>query len=424
MPSFSDLPAMKVFCADILSVLDSITFVSALVSQSLTRPRDFADHERLDQRMCKLTAVSKFYSARSRRRREAHSIQHSKSSASFPRRLPGLPIVFVFSVLLLAPISRARTINENFAAPFQNGWQIFGNTNLFHSNPANQNLEVTWDSRESNSFFYFPLGTTLGRSDDFTIEFDLRLNDIVSGIEPGKTTGLEIGFGFFNFATATNSSFSRGAFGGAPGLVEFDYFPKGYYEFGGMTYEVDATTTPTFISTNSFDYAPTIFAPYIQELPTNVVAHVQMNFTASNQTLVTLVTTNGAPLFQPPDVVLTDTNVSAFTASDDYRVDTFSINSYSSAGDDFDSVLGHGIVDNVRLSYPMPVENFTGGFVAGIWQVSFSSRPNWVYTLERTADFQSWAAASSTVPGNGGVLLLQDSAPLPQRAFYRVRATR
>jgi hypothetical protein len=104
----------------------------------------------------------------------------------------------------------------------------------------------------------------------------------------------------------------RGSFGGAPGLVEFDYFPKGYFEFGGMTFEVAATTTPTFISTNSFDYAPTIFAPYIMELPTNIVVHIQMNFTSSNQTLVTLLTTNGSPFFHPPDVVITDTNVSVY----------------------------------------------------------------------------------------------------------------
>ena len=105
-------------------------------------------------------------------------------------------------------------------------------------------------------------------------------------------------------------------------------------------------------------------------------------------------------------------------------MDTFSITSYSSSGDDFDSVLGHGIVDNVTLTYPMPVENLRGAFAGGIWQVSFSSRTNWTYALERTEDFQSWAAASSTFPGNGGVLLLQDAAPLPQNAFYRVRATR
>jgi len=334
-------------------------------------------------------------------------------------------LAIIPGALLIASVSFAKTVSQDFATdPLHNGWQAFGNTNLFHWNPTNQNLEVTWDSRQSNSFFFVPLGTSLTRNDDFSVEFDLLLNDIVSGIEPGKTGGLEIGFGFFNFGTATNTTFMRGSFGGAPNLVEFDYFPKGYFEFGGQTFEVAATTTPTFISTNSFDYAPTIFAPYIMELPTNTVVHVQMSFTSSNQTLATLLTTNGATLFQPPDVVLTDTNTSAFTASDDYRVDTFSINSYSSAGDDFDSVFGHGIVDNVVISFPLPIENFIGFFSNGVWQASFSSRSNWVYTLERTMDFQSWTAVSPIVPGNGAALLLQDSAALPQNAFYRVRATR
>ena len=334
-------------------------------------------------------------------------------------------LALISAALLVASAAVAKTISQNFATnPLQTGWEEFGNTNLFHWNSANQNLEVTWDSRETNSFFYVPLGTSLTRNDDFSIEFDLLLNDIVSGVEPGKTGGLEIGFGLFSFATATNTSYMRGSFGGAPNLVEFDYFPKGYFVFGGQTFDVAATATPTFISTNSFDYAPTIFAPYIMELPTNLVVHIQMNFTASNQTLVTLLTTNGVTLFQPPDVVLTDTNTSAFTASDDYRVDTFSINSYSSAGDDFDSVFGHGIVDNVVISYPLPIENFTGSFSNSVWQASFSSRSNWVYTLERTMDFQSWTTVSPTVSGNGAVLVLQDSTPLSQNAFYRVRAAR
>jgi len=337
---------------------------------------------------------------------------------------------FVFSTfvsvgLLATSVLNAKTVHQDFSSdPLQNGWKEFGNTNLFHWNSTNQNLEATWDSRESNSFFYIPLGTSLTRNDDFTLEFDLLLNDIVSGIEPGKTGGLEIGFGFFNFATATNASFMRGSFGSAPGLVEFDYFPKGYFEFGGQTFEVAATSTPTFISTNSFDYAPTVFAPYIAELPTNLTVHVQMTFTASNQTLVSLLTTNGTTFFQPPDVVLTDTNMSAFTASDDYRVDTFSINNYSSAGDDFDSVFGHGIVDNIVITYPLPLENFAGSFSNGVWQATFSSRTNWTYTLERTTDFQSWTSVSPTISGDGLVSALQDATTPPQNAFYRVRATR
>lgn len=385
MPSFSDLPGMKVFL-----FRHSVRCLHFRAGLSIINP----------------SAILRTVKDRS-------------------AMLKALLVVIVTVASLVTDPSFAATASENFASdPLQNGWREFGNTNLFHWNPTNQNLEVTWDSRETNSFFHFPLGTILSRSDDFTVEFDLLLNDIASGIESGKTGGLEIGVGFLNFSTATNANFMRGAFGGAPNLFEFDYFPKGYYEFGGMTYEVAATATPTFISTNSFDYAPTIFAPYIEELPTNLVAHFRLSFTASNQTLVTLLTTNGTPFFQPPDVVLTDTNVSAFAASDDYRLDTFSISSYSSVGDDFDSVLGHGIVDNVTITYPFPIENLIGAFTNGIGQVSFASRSNWVYVLERTADFGSWNDVSTTVPGNGGSLLLQDLTPPLRSAFYRIRATR
>jgi hypothetical protein len=76
------------------------------------------------------------------------------------------------------------------------------------------------------------------------------------------------------------------------------------------------------------------------------------------------------------------------------------------------------------ISYPLPIENFTGFFSNGVWQATFSSRSNWVYTLERTTDFQSWTPVSPAAPGNGAVSLFQDATALPQNAFYRVRATR
>src|SRR5207249_3951754 len=159
-----------------------------------------------------------------------------------------------------------------------------------------------------------------------------------------------------------------------------DYFPSGYYDFGGTIFDVAATSTPTFISTNSFDFAPTIFVPYEFELPTNLVIHFFLNYTASNQTLVTLLSTNGSLFALPPDVILTDSNSSAFTHSDDYRVNVFSISSYSSAGDDFDSVLAHGTIDNVALTFPEPIRNFTGAFTNALWQGAFLSRSNWLYT--------------------------------------------
>src|SRR5208283_6228045 len=73
----------------------------------------------------------------------------------------------------------AATLTENFSTdPLQNGWQIFGNTNLFQWNATNQNLAVTWDSSQTNSYFYHPLGTVLTRNDDFSIAFDLQLNEV------------------------------------------------------------------------------------------------------------------------------------------------------------------------------------------------------------------------------------------------------
>lgn len=340
-------------------------------------------------------------------------------------QLGKLTLVLAGGFWLAAASLRANTITEDFSAdPQQGGWGIFGDTNLFHWNSTNQNLEVTWDSSQPNSYFYHPLGTVLARDDDFSLAFDLRLADIASGTEPGKTGGLEIALGFLNLAKATSPNFMRGAYGGASSLVEFDYFPAGYYDFGGSVYEVAPTTTPTFLSTNSYDFAPTVYVPYEIELPTNVLVHVLMTYSASNQTMTAQLWTNGAPFVQLPAVVLTDTNTSGFSEGDDYRVDTFAISSYSSAGDDYDSVLAHGSVDNVVLTVPEPIRDFSGTFTNGLWQSSFLSRSNWLYALQRSEDFRSWIDVSSAVAGNGTNLFLDDPAPAPAKGFYRVRAER
>ena len=157
-------------------------------------------------------------------------------------------------LVLLSLRSGATVITQNFSTnPLQDGWQIFGDTDLFQWNSTNHNLAVTWDSSQTNSYFYHPLGTILTRNDDFSIAFDLRLNDIASGTHAGMTGGFEIGLGFLNFGDATGTNFLRGVFYpigapiGAINLVEFDYFPSGYFpDFG----PVSATTTPTFIATN------------------------------------------------------------------------------------------------------------------------------------------------------------------------------
>ena len=147
----------------------------------------------------------------------------------------------------MCPRRRAATITEDFSTdPLQHGWQVFGDTNLFAWNSTNRNLEVTWDSTQPNSYFYHPLGAALTRYDDFSLEFDLRLSDIASGVEPGKTGPLEIGLGFLNLAEATSTNFMRGAYGGAPDVAEFDYYTSGYYDYAGVIYPSPASTVPSF----------------------------------------------------------------------------------------------------------------------------------------------------------------------------------
>src|ERR1019366_3157399 len=111
-------------------------------------------------------------------------------------KIRSLAIASLF--VLSAASAFAATITENFSTnPLQHGWQIFGDTNLFQWDSVNQNLAVTWDSSQPNSYFYHPLGTILTRNDDFSVAFDLQLNDAeASGY------GFELAVGFLNLAEA------------------------------------------------------------------------------------------------------------------------------------------------------------------------------------------------------------------------------
>jgi hypothetical protein len=82
-------------------------------------------------------------------------------------------------------------------------------------------------------------------------------------------------------------------------------------------------------------------------------------------------------------------------------------------------------VDNfVVTPPPPPVQNLAGSFSHAVWQAQFISRSNWLYTLERTGDFQSWTNVSPATSGNGTNLFLPDTNAPADKAFYRVRAER
>jgi hypothetical protein len=321
-------------------------------------------------------------------------------------------VLFILWGMVAASVDGAATFTEDFSAePLQNGWRIFGDTNLFAWDSTNQNLAVTWDSSQTNSYFYHPFGTILAKSDDFGISFDLQLTDIAIGVNHAKTNTFEIAVGFINFAGATNAIVERGtgrsSTHGARNTCEFDYFPDSGH---------GATISPTIISSNN-QFATTFAFPFA--LDPGALFHVTMNYTATNQTLHTTMTRNGAPFADGaiPDVLLG-------SSFNDFRLDQFAVINWSDAGAD-GSLLAHGTLDNFVITVPPPpIQNFSGSFTNNFWQVQFISQSNWLYTLEATTDFVSWNDVSIATSGNGTNLFLPDTNAIAEKSFYRVRADR
>lgn len=318
----------------------------------------------------------------------------------------------VVAVLLnAASDAPAAAFTETFVtAPAANGWRTFGNSNLFQWSSANQNLRITWDSAQTNSYFYRPLGTVLTPTDDFSVSFDLTLDDYASGVTPNKPYAFPLALGFFRFADATHTNFSRGtgvnATYGPKNLVEFNFFPA---------FDIfQPTIAQVIVATNNSQWLYN--HDNLLPMTTGQTFRVTMNFTATNRTLTTTVTNNG--------VQYGTTQVITVPGNFAFRCDTFSISSYSDVRDNA-SLLAHGVVDNLAIvTPPPPIQEISGSFSNTLWRVQFTSRTNWLYTLERTTNFQGWTSIAPATPGTGAILSLQDPVPPASQAAYRVRADR
>jgi len=320
------------------------------------------------------------------------------------------------AVITLNSPSRAVVLQEDFSAdPQQHGWQALGEASLFKWDATGGKLNVTWDSRQTNSFFCRPLGTVLSQDDNFSLAFDLRLNDLTPGIDPTKANSpFQIAVGLIRETDAVAPGFLRGSGSASPNIVEFDFFPD-----PGGAWQWGPSLTASVCDRTGFNWSSGGFAP--TGLTTNDVFRVEMTYEAASRTLATSLLRNGTPFLTMPPAVL-GTN---FT---ELRVDTLAVCSYSDAGQwpGYEgSILAHGTVDNFALTLPAPpVERIICGPGNALGQVLFASRANWAYTLERTTDFTAWAAASASVAGDGGNLTLQDTNPPTTSAFYRVQAQR
>lgn len=306
-------------------------------------------------------------------------------------RLLALASVFVVTTV------HASLVREKFTTdPALDGWQAFGDTNLFQWDSTNHVLDVTWDSTQTNSYYYHALGRTYTMADSFYVQFDLQLNDATA-----YNSGMELAIGLLHFSDATDPGFSR-ADGTSPNVCEFDYFPA--YVYDGQPYP--ASVDATLIDATGLDY---YFAYDNLTMNPGVTYRVQLIHLAGAETISGEIFTNGQ---------IVSSLSSAYGAGGDFQLDTLSITSYSDDGFG-DSILAHGTVGNLAFASPLPV-----GLIQtpSPGQVQFASDTNWLYTLEQSADFQTWTAAAPPLPGNGTNLLLQATNLPADQSFYRVLA--
>ncbi len=316
----------------------------------------------------------------------------------------------------------AQSVMQDFTNnPLTQGWNTLGEASLFQWNVTNHNLEVTWDSSRSNSYLRLPLGTILTRNDDFQVELDLLLTDIAGGVNPAKPGPMQLAFGFQNRDDTQSTNFNRGTGAASPNLVEFNFFPD--MGFGPTVWPAVYSTNSSMNYNGSGDFS-------IFDLPTGVIMHIVLAYTSSNQTVMTSVRTNGV-LVGPITSARMATNSTALSSPfTQFKVDTFAISSYSdlglAAGPFASSILAHGVIDNLIITFPQPpIQHEQSTIASGNWQQSFISRTNWNYVLQATTDFRTWSEASSTRTGTGMPLVLQDTnAAAFNSRFYRVKASR
>ena len=206
-----------------------------------------------------------------------------------------------------------------------------------------------------------------------------------------------------------HTNFSRGAginaTYGPKNLVEFNFFPA----FDVFLPTIDQVIVST---NNNWLYND----DNLMEMTPGETFRVMMDYVAATRTLTTVVSNNEAQYGLTQTITV--------PANFDFRVATLSVSSYSDVRD-IGSVLAHGTVDNFAVvTPPPPVENLTGRFAGAEWQVEFTSRTNWVYTLERSTNLCAWNVVGPTVPGNEALLALTDTNPPAGNAAYRVRGNR
>jgi hypothetical protein len=297
--------------------------------------------------------------------------------------------------MVVASTVQAEILQQKFSNdPAVDGWKIYGDTNLFKWNSSSNVLDVTWDSSRTNSYFYHPLGVTYTKADSFCVVFDLKLKDV------DAVGYFQIAAGLCNFTNSTSTNFSR-ANGYSPDLFEFNYFPDGPQSYGPS---IDAT----LVDADSYFY----FAYETSRMENDLTYHIVLIHQAGEAAISGVVFTNGQ--------VFTKLPLFGAYGADDFKLDTLAICNYTTADDIYgDSLLVHGTVDNLAFASPLPVSAIRTT-TAGT--IQFAATTNWLYTLQRTTDFQTWTNVATAISPGQSNLILHDPSPLVGGASYRVNA--
>lgn len=320
----------------------------------------------------------------------------------------------LLGALLVLPSSGLPAgFTETFTTdPAARGWFATGATHLFAWDADTGVLAATWDSREPNSYYARPLGVVLSRTNDFCLVFDLRLAEVIPGINPDRASAsFQLAVGLVRLADATSPGFRRGSGFESPNVCDFSYFPDpgGDWQFG-------PSLTVTIADETGFNWAWDGFAP--DGLSTGAVYRVTLTYSAADEQLRATLLQDGAPFLTLPP-----TRFAAGFA--DFQLDHVAVCSYSDEGQfpGYEgSLLAHGAVDNVTFLPALPVGRTEATRVGEACAVRFASHVGWLYTLERqVAD--GWLAVVHNVPGTGGELTLTDPTPPAGMALYRVKAT-
>ncbi len=325
---------------------------------------------------------------------------------------------------IVSPVSGGHwgSIQDDFSEdPQQVGnWEVFGDADLFGWDQEEGRIDVTWDSRRPNSFFYLPIGGKLSRHEDFSLQFEIQLDHLELGIDPAKPFTFPLAVGLVNLASVKRDSFFRGSgiheeFG-PRGLVEWSYHPDS--GFG-------ATISSGLIS---LDNQWSLSNTFPLELQMGSTYSVEMSLDAKSEILSTIMLEDGVPFGPIQDTKLSEVFGGLAGGFTDVDVDAFAISSYHDGGQPSPefagSILASGWVDNIAVhrERSLKIQNLlvsNGGI-----SVVITGEAGWEYWLEMTTDFDQWETRGHAQSDASQSITMKDQGISAANGFYRVIGNR